>query len=72
MNEQGEILLQERICPAIVAYSKATGKGVDEYLFIDMLRDILSFARSNHNCAQTIINKADEISFNNYASKGGK
>jgi hypothetical protein len=60
----------QRIVPAIVAYSFERDKPIDEALFIDMVGDILSYARTRKADPSEICQKATrEIVINSHCSK---
>lgn len=49
----------ERIISAIEVYSKKTNAPIDEILFVDMVRDILSYARTKKIDPKEVCLQAD-------------
>jgi len=49
----------KRIFPAVLIYSKENKRRMDEQLFIDMLKDLLSLARDMKSDTKEIMAKAD-------------
>jgi hypothetical protein len=62
---------QTRISPAIVIYSETVQRPINEDLFVDMVRDILSFARDRRCRPQSICEKLDKnIAINDHCPSG--